>query len=65
MRSATQREYTTPTLKLGPIERYEVEVWAVTSIEEGTRERQVVTTCQCEFILHANVIVNNFSYEKI
>ena len=33
-RSATQREYTTPTLKPGT--RYEVLVWAVTSIGRGT-----------------------------
>ena len=50
VRNATQREYTTPTLKPGT--RYEVEVWAVTSIGEGTRKRQIVTTYQCEFILH-------------
>ena len=49
-RSATQREYTTPTLKPGT--RYEVEVWAVTSIGEGLRETQVATTYQCEFLLH-------------
>ena len=33
MRSATQREYTTPTLKPGT--RYEVEIWTVTSIGKG------------------------------
>ena len=33
MRSATQKEYTTPILKPGT--RYEVAVWAVTSIGEG------------------------------
>ena len=33
MRSATQREYTTPTLKPGIM--YEVEVWAVNSIGKG------------------------------
>ena len=36
MRSATRREYTTPTLK--PSTRYEVEVWAVTSIGKGKKE---------------------------
>ena len=36
VRSATQREYTTPTLKPGT--RYEVEVWAVTSIGKGKKE---------------------------
>ena len=50
MRSATQREYTTPTLKQGI--RYEVAVWAVTSIGEGTRKTQVATTYQGEYILH-------------
>ena len=50
MRSATQREYTTPTLKPGT--RYEVEVWAVASIGEGTRETQVATSYQCEYIVH-------------
>ena len=50
MRSATQREYTTPTLKPGT--RYEVEVWALTSIGEGTRETQVATTYQGEYIVH-------------
>ena len=33
VRNATQREYTTPTLKPGT--KYEVEVWAVTSIGNG------------------------------
>ena len=46
-RSATQTEYTTPTLKPGT--RYEVEVWAVTSIGKGTQETQVATTYQCEY----------------
>ena len=50
VRNATQREYTTPTLKPGT--RYEVEVWAVTSIEEGARKRQVATTYQRECILY-------------
>ena len=50
MRNATQREYTTPTLKPGT--RYEVEVWAVTSIGQGTRKRQVAATYQGESILH-------------
>ena len=50
MRSSTQREYTTPTLKQGT--RYEVEVWAVTSVGEGTRKTQVATTYQGEYILH-------------
>ena len=49
-RSATQREYTTPTLKPGT--RYEVEVWAVTSNGEGAHETQVATTYQREYILH-------------
>ena len=49
MMNATQREYTTPTLKPGT--RYEVEVWAVTGIGEGTRETQVATTYQGEYIL--------------
>ena len=48
MRNATQREYTTPTLKPGT--RYEVEVWAVTSIEEGSRKTQVNTTYRGEYI---------------
>ena len=47
MRGATQREYTTPTLKPGT--RYEVEVWAVFSNGEGTRETQVATTYQGEY----------------
>ena len=50
VRSATQREYTTPTLKPGT--RYEVEVWAVTSIGEGTRETANISLqaeCECGF----------------
>ena len=47
VRSATQREYTTPTLKPGT--RYEVEVWVVTSIGEGTQKAQVTTTYQGEY----------------
>ena len=56
-RSATQREYTTPKLKPGT--RYEVEVWAVTSIGEGTRETQVATTYHCEYIHTDNVMTIN------
>ena len=44
VRSATQREYTTPTLKPGT--RYEVEVWAVTSIGDGMEKTKVATTYQ-------------------
>ena len=44
MRSATQREYTTPTLKPGT--RYEVVVWAVTSIDEGNVKARAGITYQ-------------------
>ena len=44
MRSATQREYTTPTLKPGT--SYEVEVWTVTSIGIGTGTRRTAITPQ-------------------
>ena len=47
VRSATQREYTTPALKPGT--RYEVEVWAVTSIENGTSTTKAASTYQCKF----------------
>ena len=57
MRSSTQREYTTPTLEPGT--RYEVEVWAVTSIGEGTRQRQNATTYQREYNLHCQFKDNN------
>ena len=54
MRSATQREYTTPTLKQGT--RYEVEVWAVTSIGNGNvRTRTGITY---ERKLYKNVLKN-------
>ena len=44
VRSATQREYTTPTLKPGT--RYEVVVWAVTSIDEGNVKARAGITYQ-------------------
>ena len=50
VRSATQREYTTPTLKQGT--RYEVEVWAVTSIGNGISTTETATTYQCKITLH-------------
>ena len=45
-RTATQRQYTTPVLKPGT--RYEVEVWAVTSIgiNNGSKNSTVGTTFQ-------------------
>ena len=46
VRSATQREYTTPTLKPGT--RYEVEVWAVTSIGNGTSTTGAASTKHCK-----------------
>ena len=48
MRSATQREYITPTLKPGT--RYEAEVWTVSSIGEGGRKTANVSLqseCEC------------------
>ena len=45
--NVTETEYTTPTLKPGT--RYEVEVWAVTSIGEGTRETARISECECGF----------------
>ena len=54
VRSATQREYTTATLKPGT--RYEVEVWAVTSIGEGNIKNSAGITYQCQlyknFLMH-------------
>ena len=44
-RTATQRQYTTPVLK--PDTRYEVEVWAVTSIGRGRSVTRTATTYQC------------------
>ena len=55
MRSATQREYTTPTLKPGT--RYEVEVWAVTSIGESSRRRQLATTYQGEYFYTGKAVL--------
>ena len=49
VRSATQREYTTPTLKPGT--RYEVEVWAVTSIGNGTFTIERAFTYQCKIYM--------------
>ena len=57
VRSATQREYTTPTLKQGT--RYEVEVWAVSIIGEGTRETQVNTTYQGGYFYTATVLTKS------
>ena len=62
VRSATQREYTTPTLKPGT--RYEVEVWAVTNIGEGTRETHVATTYQGEYIIHRQPMSYNHCYRN-
>ena len=42
MKSAIQREYTTPTLKPGT--RYEVEVWAVSGNLVGSRQAVIGTT---------------------
>ena len=44
-KTATQRQYTTPVLK--PSTRYEVEVWAVTSIGRGQSVTGTATTYQC------------------
>ena len=44
-RTATQRQYTTPVLKPGT--RYEVEVWAATSIGRGPSVTRTATTYQC------------------
>ena len=44
VRNATQREYTTPTLKPGT--RYDVEVWAVTSIGNGSINNGTASTFQ-------------------
>ena len=44
-RTATQRLYTTPVLKPGT--RYEVEVWAFTSIGRGPSITGAATTYQC------------------
>ena len=46
VRSATQREYTTPTLKPGT--RYEVVVLAVTSIGNGNIGMREAITYQCK-----------------
>ena len=46
MRSATQREYTTRTLKPGT--RYEVAVWVVTSIGKGNVRTKAGITYECE-----------------
>ena len=43
-RTATQRQYTTPVLKPGT--RYEVEVWAATSIGRGSSVTRTATTYQ-------------------
>ena len=53
MRSATQREYTTPALK--PNTRYEVEVWAVTSIGKGKKETTFGTVADT---VKSEIIVN-------
>ena len=44
-RTATQRQYTIPVLKPGT--RYEVEVWAVSSIGRGQSLTRTETTYQC------------------
>ena len=44
-RTATQREYTTPVLKPGT--RYEVEIWASSSIGRGQSVTRKETTYQC------------------
>ena len=60
VRNATQREYTTPTLKPGT--RYEVEVWAVTSFVEGTRETKSVSLqAECECSLSAVTLLIHLS----
>ena len=46
-RTATQRQYTTPVLKPGT--RYEVEVWAVTSIGRGQSITGTATTYECKY----------------
>ena len=51
VRSATQREYTTPTLKPGT--RYELEVWAVTSIGNGTSTIKRAFTYQCKIYMES------------
>ena len=43
-RTATQRQYTTPVLKPGT--RYEVEVWAVSSIGRGRSVTRTATTTE-------------------
>ena len=46
-RTATQRQYTTPVLKPGT--RYEVEVWAVTSIGRGQSVLRTASTIQGKY----------------
>ena len=56
-RTATQRQYTTPVLKPGT--RYEVEVWAVSSIDNGQKVKGAATTYECkkfENILYASTL---------
>ena len=45
-RAATQRQYTTPVLKPGT--RYEVEVWAISSIGRGSSITRYANTYQCK-----------------
>ena len=57
-RNATQREYTTPTLKPGT--RYEVEVWAVTSIGKGNIKTRAGITYESKlYKVFSNVIYTN------
>ena len=60
-RTAAQRQYTTPVLKLGT--RYEVEVWAVSSIGIGQSVPRTAITYECKGILYSansnvKIIVN-------
>ena len=64
-RTATQRHYTTPVLKLGT--RYQVEVWAVCSIGRGLKSYTTASTLQCMYFLvytHYIPIFTPFSFNK-
>ena len=47
-RTATQRQYTTPVLK--PSTRYEVEVWAVSTLGDGQSISRTTNTRQCMYL---------------
>ena len=64
-RTATQRQYTTPVLKPGT--RYEVEVWAVSSVGNGLKSSTTSSTLQCMYFqvyTHYILIFTLFSFNK-